>query len=666
MFKKILIANRGEIACRIIKTAHRLGIACVAVYSEADKNALFVSMADEALCVGPAAAAESYLAIEKIVEACRKTDSEAVHPGYGFLSEQAAFPLALQAAGVRFIGPNINAIATMGDKIAAKRRAEVAKVACVPGSDGALADAGQAIEVAETIGYPVMLKAAAGGGGIGVRIARSRQEVTAGFAEARAQAASAFADDRLFVEKFIADARHIEIQVLGDMSGNVIHLGERECSLQRRHQKLVEEAPAPNIGDATRHKMSEQAVALARAVAYDFAGTVEFVVGPDESFYFVEMNTRLQVEHPVSELVTGIDLVEAMIRIAAGERLALTQADIHVKGAALESRIYAEDPAHDFLPSAGRLVTFRPPAESHHAGVTVRHDTGFVEGGEISVHYDPLIGKLITHAVDRAAALAAQADALDQFVIEGVSHNILFLAALMQNARVKQGRLSTQLIAEDYKDGFTSRPPQTDEAVRLAIVAAAIDHVTQARRRSVSGQTRGAEPIRVSRERVVLVDETATNVMLDERDDGLVFRVDERNYHCLSDWRAGMKIWAGTIDGKPIFVQVRPLLDGYGLRWRGISVEARVYTPRQAELVALMPKKQHAQDAKTLLCPMPGLVKAVLVGIGQAVKAGEALCIVEAMKMETTLRAERDGVVKAIDVAAGERVDLDALLIEFV
>ncbi len=477
MFKRILIANRGEIACRIIKTARRLGIETVAVYSEADKDALHVEMADEAVPIGPAPAAQSYLVIETIVAACRATGAEAVHPGYGFLSERAAFAQALLEAGIVFIGPNPKAIAAMGDKIESKKAAAKAKLSTVPGHLGVVRDEKHAVKIAQEIGFPVMIKASAGGGGKGMRIAHSKAAVAEGFARARSEAGSSFGDDRVFIEKFIADPRHIEIQVLGDKHGNVIHLGERECSIQRRNQKVIEEAPSPLLDADTRREMGAQAVALARAVGYDSAGTVEFVVGQDKSFYFLEMNTRLQVEHPVTELVTGIDLVEQMIRVAAGEKLALKQDDVALAGWAVESRVYAEDPDRNFLPSIGRLARYRPPAESRANGITVRNDTGVYEGGEISVHYDPMIAKLVTHAPTRAGAIAAQADALDAFAIDGVRHNIPFLAAVMAHPRWRAGKLSTGFIAEEYPHGFHARPPEGETARVLAAVAAAVDHV---------------------------------------------------------------------------------------------------------------------------------------------------------------------------------------------
>ena len=518
MFKRILIANRGEIACRVIKTARKMGIATVAVYSEADRDALHVEMADDAVFIGPPAAAESYLVIEKIVEACKTTGAEAVHPGYGFLSEREAFPRALQKAGIVFIGPNPGAIAAMGDKIESKKAAAKAKVSTVPGHLGVIDDDKHAVKIADEIGYPVMIKASAGGGGKGMRIAHSRAEVAEGFKLAKAEAKSSFGDDRVFIEKFIVDPRHIEIQVLGDKHGNVIYLGERECSIQRRNQKVIEEAPSPLLDDSTRRKMGEQAVALAKAVNYDSAGTVEFVAGQDKSFYFLEMNTRLQVEHPVTELVTGIDLVEQMIRVAAGEKLSIAQKDVALTGWAVESRVYAEDPFRNFLPSIGRLVKYRPPAESSANGITVRNDTGVQEGGEISIFYDPMIAKLVTHGPSRAAAVEAQSTALDAFYVDGIRHNIPFLSALMNHPRWREGKLSTGFIAEEFPKGFSAQAPQGEIARRIAAVAAAIDHVLGERKRQISGQMNGRAVKREGRRAVWLGrDEIMLDIARDER-----------------------------------------------------------------------------------------------------------------------------------------------------
>src|SRR6266852_64640 len=561
MFKRILIANRGEIACRIIKTARRLGIATVAVYSEADRDALHAEMADEAVPIGPPPASESYLVIDKIVDACKRTGAEAVHPGYGFLSEREAFPKALARAGIVFIGPNPKAIAAMGDKIESKKAAARAKVSTVPGHLGIIADETEAQTIAEEIGFPVMIKASAGGGGKGMRIAHSAAEVAEGFARARSEAKSSFGDDRVFIEKFIVDPRHVEIQVLGDKHGNVIHLGERECSIQRRNQKVVEESPSPLLDAKTRDAMGKQAIALAKAVGYDSAGTVEFVAAQDKRFYFLEMNTRLQVEHPVTELVTGIDLVEQMIRVAAGEKLALKQKDVTLSGWAVETRIYAEDPTRNFLPSIGRLVTYRPPAEGDRDGATVRVDTGVAEGGEISLHYDPMIAKLITHARRRQEAIAAQADALDAFDIEVFRHNIAFLAALMQNERWQAGKLSTAFLSEEYPAGFHPVVPDRETARVLAAVAAAMDHVLGERKRRITGQRPGAAVTRERRRAVRLGDGEIT-LEIARDGEALVVRFEgvSRRSVLASAWKPGDPIWSGTIDGRPISVQVRPVL----------------------------------------------------------------------------------------------------------
>ncbi|HET7154226.1 MAG TPA: acetyl/propionyl/methylcrotonyl-CoA carboxylase subunit alpha [Hyphomicrobiaceae bacterium] len=671
MFKKILIANRGEIACRIIKSARKLGIKTVAVYSEADRDALHVEMADEAVPIGPPPAAQSYLIIENIVEACRKTGAEAVHPGYGFLSEREAFPVALEKAGIVFIGPNPRAIAAMGDKIESKKAAAKAKVSTVPGFLGEIADARHAVKIAGEIGYPVMIKASAGGGGKGMRIAWNAKEAEEGFGLARSEAKSSFGDDRVFVEKFIENPRHIEIQVLGDKHGNVIYLGERECSIQRRNQKVVEEAPSPLLDARTRKAMGEQAVALSKAVGYDSAGTVEFVAGQDRSFFFLEMNTRLQVEHPVTELVTGIDLVEQMIRVAAGEKLKLKQSDVQLNGWAVESRVYAEDPFRNFLPSIGRLTKYRPPLEVSANGGTVRNDTGVFEGAEISMYYDPMIAKLVTHAATRQAAIDLQADALDAFVIDGVEHNIPFLAALMQHPRWREGRLSTGFIAEEFKGGFKPRVPTGEEFDVLATVAVAIDHLGNARRREITDQMDGPAVRFASRriadiagERILAVVEGALGApakvtLLDGN------RKNRATFDIASQWWPGDPVWEGKVGKRHVAVQVRPFLNGYELAYRGLRAKAYVYTEREAMLAALMPEKTAPDTSKLLLCPMPGLVKAIHVAQGQEVKAGEALCVVEAMKMENILRAERDAMVKSIKAKAGDSLAVDAVIMEF-
>ena len=668
MFKRILIANRGEIACRIIKTARRMGIETVAVYSEADKDALHVAMADHAVAIGPPAAAESYLVIDKIIAACKASGAEAVHPGYGFLSEREAFPKALAEAGIVFIGPNPKAIAAMGDKIESKKAAAAAHVSTVPGHLGVIEDDNEAMAIAEQIGYPVMIKASAGGGGKGMRIAHSKAEVAEGFARARSEAKSSFGDDRVFIEKFITDPRHIEIQVLGDKHGNIIYLGERECSIQRRNQKVIEEAPSPLLDEKTRKQMGEQAVALAKAVGYDSAGTVEFVAGQDKSFYFLEMNTRLQVEHPVTELVTGIDLVEQMIRVAANEKLSIKQSDVKLTGWAVESRIYAEDPYRNFLPSTGRLVRYRPPAERSTHGVTVRNDTGVYEGGEISLFYDPMIAKLVTHADTRDKAIEAQSDALDAFVIDGIRHNIPFLSALMAHPRWRAGKLSTAFIAEEFPEGFHPQPPEGERAEVIAGVAAAIDHVLGERKRRISGQVGGQPVIRESRRAVWLgSDEIALEV---KRENGTIeVRFPDKGKgarrHIASEWKPGDPLWTGMIDSHPVAVQVRTIPNGFALAYRGVETRAYVYTEREAAYARLMPPPKIADTGKQVLCPMPGLVVSIAVKEGQEVKAGETVAVVEAMKMENVLRAEIDGTVKKINAKPGDSLAVDAVILEF-
>ena len=666
MFKRILIANRGEIACRIIKTARKMGIETVAVYSEADKDALHVEMADTAILIGPPAAAQSYLVIEKIVAACKESGAEAVHPGYGFLSEREAFPKALEAAGIVFIGPNPKAIAAMGDKIESKKAAAAAKVSTVPGHLGVIADDKEAVKIANEIGYPVMIKASAGGGGKGMRIAWTESEVAEGFARSKSEAKSSFGDDRMFIEKFIVDPRHIEIQLLGDKHGNVIYLGERECSIQRRNQKVIEEAPSPLLDPATRAKMGEQAVALAQAVGYDSAGTVEFVAGQDKSFFFLEMNTRLQVEHPVTELITGIDLVEQMIRSAAGEKLSIQQSDVKLNGWAVESRVYAEDPYRNFLPSTGRLTRYRPPEERSVAGITVRNDTGVYEGGEISLFYDPMIAKLVTHAPTRLAAIEAQGDALDAFVIDGIRHNIPFLSALMAHPRWKSGHLSTGFIAEEFPEGFHPIAPEGERAQVLASVAASIDHVLGERKRNISGQLTGRSVTRESQRAVWL---GATEYRLEvRRENGTIavrFPDESKPRQLASDWAPGEPLWSGSIDSKPVAVQVRNLPNGFALSFKGVETKAYVYTETEAAYARLMPVKKVADMGKFVLCPMPGLVMSVTVTEGQEVKAGEVVAVVEAMKMENVLRAEVDGTVKKINAKPGDSLAVDAVILEF-
>ena len=644
-----------------------MGLETVAVYSDADKDSLHVEMADTAVAIGPPQATESYLSIDKIVAACKHSGAEAVHPGYGFLSERAAFPKALTAAGIVFIGPNPKAIAAMGDKNESKKSASAAKVSTVPGHLGVIENETRATEIADQIGYPVMIKASAGGGGKGLRIANNKAEVAEGFARARSEAQTSFGDDRVFIEKFITDPRHVEIQVLGDKHGNVIYLGERECSIQRRNQKVIEEAPSPLLDPATRKKMGEQAVALAKAVGYDSAGTVEFVAGQDRSFYFLEMNTRLQVEHPVTELVTGIDLVEQMIRIAAGEKLAIGQSDVTLNGWAVETRVYAEDPYRNFVPSTGRLSRYRPPAEQISDGITVRNDTGVTEGGEISLYYDPMIAKLVTHAPSRQAAITAQSDSLDAFVIDGIRHNIPFLAALMAHPRFQAGKLSTAFIGEEFPNGFHAEAAQGDAAELLAAVAAAIDHVLGERKRQISGQLRGRI---VTRESLRAVWLGGHEVKLEVgRSDGFVtVRLTEgsrRSIRIVSAWKPGEPIWRGTLDGQAVTVQVRNIPNGFLLSRRGIETRAYVYTAREAGYARLMPARTASNTGKQVICPMPGLVVSIAVKEGQEVKAGETVAVVEAMKMENVLRAEVDGTVKRINAKPGDSLAVDAVILEF-
>ena len=649
MFKKILIANRGEIACRVIKTARRMGIATVAVYSDADRDALHVEMADEAVHIGAAPAAESYLVAEKIIAACKATGAEAVHPGYGFLSERASFCEALEAEGIVFIGPKPKAIRAMGDKIESKKFANAAKVSTVPGFLGVIEDGSHAEHIAGEIGYPVMIKASAGGGGKGMRIAWSQAEVRDGFERARSEARSSFGDDRVFIEKYIVDPRHIEIQVLADAHGTALYLGERECSIQRRNQKVVEEAPSPFLDAATRRAMGEQSVALAKAVDYQSAGTVEFIVDRDRNFYFLEMNTRLQVEHPVTELVTGIDLVEQMIRIAAGEKLSLAQADIRLDGFAVESRLYAEDPYRNFLPSIGRLTRYRPPAEGRSGEAILRNDTGVYEGAEISMYYDPMVAKLCTWAPTRLQAIDAMSAALDGFTVDGIEHNIPFLAALMRHPRWREGRLSTGFIAEEYPEGFAPMAPNAEETAILARIALSAHLVDAGRRSSHRDRLRPATALR--QDWVVKIGDGYHALTADQA--------------VATDWRPGEPVWRGTVDGRPVTAQLRPFPNGMRVDWQGLSVRTRVFTPRLAELDALMPVKLPPDTSKMLLCPMPGLVVSIAVSEGQEVKAGETLAVVEAMKMENVLRAERDLTIGPIRARPGESLAVDAVIMEF-
>jgi propionyl-CoA carboxylase alpha chain len=668
MFKKILIANRGEIACRVIKTARRMGIATVAVYSDADRDALHVEMADEKIRIGPAPAAESYLVSEKIIAACKETGAEAVHPGYGFLSERASFCDALEKEGIIFIGPKAKAIRAMGDKIESKKFAHSAKVSTVPGHLGEIEDANQAERIAGEIGYPVMIKASAGGGGKGMRIAWNKSEVRDGFERARSEAKSSFGDDRVFIEKFVVEPRHIEIQVLADADGNVVYLGERECSIQRRNQKVVEEAPSPFLDEKTRAAMGEQSVALAKAVDYQSVGTVEFIVDRDRNFYFLEMNTRLQVEHPVTELVTGIDLVEQMIRVAAGERLPFAQEDIRLDGWAIESRLYAEDPYRNFLPSIGRLTRYRPPREGRNGDRIVRNDTGVFEGAEISMYYDPMIAKLCTWAPTRLEAVDAMGDALDGFVVDGIEHNVPFLSALMKHPRWRKGQLSTGFIAEDYPDGFAPMRPETDETVVLAAVALSCGLIEANRRERHRDRLRAAAGPLPEDWSVKIGDVYVAARLINGRVT-IPFKttavIAGKMVDIVADWSPGDAVWSGSVGDRSVTAQIRPILNGLRLDWQGLSVKAKVFTPRQAELDRLMPVKLPPDTSKLLLCPMPGLVVSIAVTVGQEVKAGEILAVVEAMKMENVLRAERDLTVGKINARPGESLAVDAVIMEF-
>lgn len=662
MFKKILIANRGEIACRVIKSAQRMGIQTVAVFSEADRNALHVEMADEAVLIGPAPVAESYLLIDRIVQACKETGAEAVHPGYGFLSENAAFATALEEEGIAFIGPKPHAITSMGDKITSKNLAIEAGVNTIPGFTGVVRDADHAVKVAHEIGYPVMLKASAGGGGKGMRIATDDQECREGFDRASGEAQTAFGDKRLFVERFIEEPRHIEIQVLADAHGNIIYLGERECSLQRRHQKVIEEAPSPFLDPETREAMGSQAVALARAVDYQSAGTVEFIVDNDRNFYFLEMNTRLQVEHPVTELVTGVDLVELMIRIAAGEPLPLGQGDVKFNGWAIEARVYAEDPFRNFLPSIGRLVRYCPPAESN----AVRVDTGVYEGGEVSMHYDPMIAKVIAHGPTRDSAIAHLREALNEFCIRGVAHNISFLAALVDHKRFREGRLSTNFIAQEYPDGFDAAHVVHDDPALLITAAATIHRRYMDRAAKISGQMPGYER-KIHDDWVVVLggEQHPVTVRPLEEGGGHEVYYGNAHYRVMSDWQFGQPIFRSTINGNYVCMQVERRNMIYRLFHWGSQVDVMVLTARAAELLSRMAPKTPPDVTKYLLSPMPGLLSKLLVEPGVEVKLGQDMAVVEAMKMENVLRSERDGVIKNTMAAVGDTLAVDQPIVEF-
>ncbi|MEQ8226494.1 MAG: acetyl/propionyl/methylcrotonyl-CoA carboxylase subunit alpha [Rhodospirillales bacterium] len=660
MFKKILIANRGEIACRVMKTAKKMGIETVAVYSDADKLALHTVTADEAVHIGPSASSESYLVIDKILDAIEQTGADAVHPGYGFLSENAKFAEALAKKGVAFIGPPVGAINAMGDKIESKKLAEKAKVSVVPGHTEAVADPDMAVEIANKIGYPVMLKASAGGGGKGMRIAHNDAECRDGLERARSEAASSFGDDRVFVEKFIVEPRHIEIQVLADQHGNCVYLNERECSIQRRHQKVLEEAPSPFLDEQTRKAMGEQAVALSQAVDYCSAGTVEFIVDKDKNFYFLEMNTRLQVEHPVTEFITGLDLVELMIRVAAGEKLPFAQKDVPLNGWAIESRIYAEDPFRNFLPSTGRLVRYQPPAETD----TVRVDTGVFEGGEISMFYDPMVAKLVTYGKDREAAMDEMARALDRFQITGVANNIAFLAALMAHDKVRAGDFSTNFIAEEYPDGFNPKDAVQDDPTLAIAVAAAMHRAFQDRAAQISGQVAGHSR-KVSGDWVIVLGRDPHPVNVVPADGGYDVTISGKTLELRTDWQLSDSLMELTLDGVEYSVQVGRADTAYRIMNAGTETTALALSPGTAELYRHIPEKQPPDTSKLLMSPMPGLLVSLAVEAGQEVKAGEELCILEAMKMENVMRADKDAVVKEIKAAPGDSLMVDQIIMEF-
>ena len=663
MFKKILIANRGEIAVRVIKTCRRLGIATVAVYSEADADSLAVEMADEAVFIGPPAPGESYLVLDKILDAVKQTGADAVHPGFGFLSENPALPKALEKAGVGWIGPNIHAIDAMGDKIRSKQLAAKAGVSTIPG-----ADADTALAAAKAIGYPVMLKASAGGGGKGMRIARNDGEVKEGFKAARNEAKSSFGDDRILIEKFIEEPRHIEIQVMGDKHGHVIHLNERECSIQRRNQKVLEEAPSPFLDKKTREAMGAQAVSLAAAVDYDSAGTVEFIVDKDKNFYFLEMNTRLQVEHPVTELTTDVDLVELMIRSAFGEKLGITQRDVPIKGWAVEARLYAEDPYRGFLPSIGRLKRFQEPAEGKLGQGTLRIDAGVREGDEISLFYDPMIAKVIGYGKDRETAIDTLAAALDRLHVEGLQSNAPFLSAVLDEADFRAGRIHTGYIAEHYPEGFHGTAPREEQLVAMTCAAAFVHETFVRRAAQIEGRMRPASEPDI-REWVVLLDKRRIPVEIEMTGPGRASlwapSLASDRLEIETAWRAGQHLFEATINGDTIALEFADRTEGYQLRHRGFSATALVCTARAAELHALLPEKEKPDMAKLVVSPMPGLVVSLEVEVGQTVKTGEPLVIVEAMKMENVLRAETDGTIKTITVEPGASVAADELLVEF-
>ena len=664
MFNKILIANRGEIACRIIKSAQSMGIKTVAIYSDADVQALHVKMADEAVHIGPSPANQSYIVIEKVIDAVRKTGSQAVHPGYGFLSENRLFAEALEAEGVAFIGPSAFAIESMGDKITSKKIAQEAGVTTVPGYMGLITDATEAVKISNEIGYPVMIKASAGGGGKGMRIAWNDDGAREGFQSSKNEAASSFGDDRIFIEKFITQPRHIEIQVLADSHGNCIYLNERECSIQRRNQKVIEEAPSPFLTPGIRKMMGEQSCALASAVGYKSAGTVEFIVDGDHNFFFLEMNTRLQVEHPVTELITGVDLVEQMIRVANGEALSLQQGDIKINGWAIESRLYAEDPYRGFLPSIGRLTKYRPAQEVSNDFGAVRNDTGVYEGDEISIFYDPMIAKLCTWAPTRETAIAKMRDALDSFEVEGIGHNIPFLSAVMDHPKFCAGKITTAFIEEEYPEGFEGVELSEDILRQIAACTAAMYRVSEIRRTRVSGRMDNHER-RVRDDWVVSLQGYHFPVKIAADPNGSTIHFDGTTHRVSSEWTPGKSLALINLDGEDIALKVEKRPSGFRIRFRGADFRVTVCSPRQAELTRLMPEKVAPDTSKLLLCPMPGLIVNVAVRVGDKVHEGQALCTVEAMKMENILRAEKSSVVTRVNALAGESLAVDDIIMEF-
>jgi propionyl-CoA carboxylase alpha chain len=666
MFKKILIANRGEIACRVISSAKLMGIKTVAVYSEADRDALHVKLADEAIFIGPAPASQSYLVIDNILKAVQMSGAEAVHPGYGFLSENPKFAEALEKANIAFIGPPVKAIEAMGDKITSKKLAAAAGVNIVPGFMGLIDNEAHAAKIAKEIGYPVMIKASAGGGGKGMRIAWNDAEAKEGFTLSKSEAKSSFGDDRIFIEKFVTQPRHIEIQVLGDAHGNMVYLGERECSIQRRNQKVIEEAPSPFLDDATRNAMGEQAVALAKSVGYTSAGTVEFIVDDKRNFYFLEMNTRLQVEHPVTELVTGIDIVEKMIRVAAGEKLGLKQSDIQMKGWAIESRLYAEDPHRNFMPSIGRLTRYKPPSNGDNGdGTLVRNDTGVYEGGEISIHYDPMIAKLCTWGQTREKAIHAMSAALDEFEVEGIAHNLPFLSAVMRNERFRSGNITTAFIAEEFKDGFHGVEINDDEYRHLAAIAVCVHYETETRAAKHSGVLDNHKR-RVGFEWIVVFSGHSFKTVILPVEGGAQVRVgDGPISHIEHNWTPGQTLGEFAFADGLTRCKLDLTPKGYRLRYGGADLLAKIYTPRVAELAKLMPIKKPKDTSRFLLCPMPGLLRALNVNVGDVVEAGQSIAMVEAMKMENILRAERQAKVKRIAAQVGAILSVDELIVEF-